>query len=144
MGPSPAPALSDWDNGDIGQRRRAADRLTNYYRYSATRRDWLFDTADFLLDDLDARRPSLARLSSAALKKGRATAARPKDSFSWTSALVGSGMVPPADRKPSLFRRGEAVGRPAGALRSHARRVPWNRHANPGRDVDSRRPAACR
>ena len=137
---TPAPALSDWDNGDVGQRSASLlTGLSNYYRYSSDPAaiGLISTTADFLLDycQTPADHPWPGFLISCPTKGKAYGRADPRGFIQLdVSAQVGSGMVA-AYKLTGNPRYLEAVKRWADLLASHCDRtpgaMPWNRYANP-------------
>jgi hypothetical protein len=134
------PKLSDWDNGDIGQRTASLlTGLTNYYRYSGDPAaiGLVTLTADFLLDHCqtpaDHAWPNF--LISCPTKGKVYRRADPHGFIQLdVGSQVGSGMVA-AYKLTGNPRYLEAVKHWADLLAEHCDlrpgKQPWNRYANP-------------
>jgi len=134
------PKLSDWDNGDVGQRSVSLlNGLTNYYRYTgdAAALGLITLTADYLLDycQTPADHPWPEFLISCPTKGKAYGRADPRGFIQLdVSAQVGSALLA-AYKLTGNPRYREAVLRWANLLAQRCNLSstdsPWNRYANP-------------
>ena len=116
------PALSDWNNGDVGQRSASLlSGFTDYYRYTGDPAaiGIITMTADYLLDycQTPADHPWPLFFISAPTKGKAYGRANPHGFIQLDlTAWVGSGMVAclPIDRQSALLGGGQTLGRFAG------------------------------
>ena len=134
------PKLSDWDNGDIGQRSASLlFGLAGYYRYTgdAAAVGLIALTADYLLDycQTPADHPWPGFLISCPTRARPTAGPTPTASSNWTSAPGRLGHA----RGLQADAASRATGRPssgwADLLAAHCDTAagprPWNRYANP-------------